>query len=161
MKPDLRKFVLTAHIASSVGWLGAVIGFLVLTIAGLTSQEVRMVQAVYLASEPMTRLVIVPLALASLLSGVVQSLGARWGLFRHYWVLFKLVLTVLATAVLLAYTQTVTHFADTARETAGASADGLASYAFHSAGGLVILIVTTIRSVYKPAGTTPYGERKA
>jgi hypothetical protein len=38
MSPALRKFALTAHITSSVGWLGSVIGFLALAIAGLTSQ---------------------------------------------------------------------------------------------------------------------------
>ena len=37
MAPGLRKLVLTAHIVSSVGWLGAVAGFLALSVAGLTS----------------------------------------------------------------------------------------------------------------------------
>jgi len=34
MTPRLRKFVLTAHVTLSVGWLGAVAGFLALAIAG-------------------------------------------------------------------------------------------------------------------------------
>ena len=46
--------------------------------------------------------VIVPLAIASLLTGVVQALATPWGLFRHYWVVIKLFLTVFATLVLLA-----------------------------------------------------------
>lgn len=37
MTPALRKLNLTAHITSSVGWLGAVASFLALSIAGLTS----------------------------------------------------------------------------------------------------------------------------
>jgi hypothetical protein len=42
-----------------------------------------------------------PLAMATILSGVLPSLGTRWGLFEHYWIVTKLVLTVgvIATAV--------------------------------------------------------------
>ena len=101
MTPRLRKFALTAHVVSSVGWLGAVAGFLALAAAGLTSQDAQMVRAAYLAMELIAWFVIVPLALASLLTGLVQSVGTTWGLFRHYWVLAKLLVTVLATIVLL------------------------------------------------------------
>lgn len=34
MSPTLRKFTLTAHVTSSVGWLGAVACFLVLAAVG-------------------------------------------------------------------------------------------------------------------------------
>jgi hypothetical protein len=160
MTQGLRKFVLTAHITSSVGWLGAVAGFLALAVVGLTGQDARMVHAIYLVAEPLTWFVIVPLALASLLTGFVQSLGTPWGLFRHYWVLFKLLLTVLATLILLQYTQTVSYFAGVAAETDSADVSGLRSYLLHSGGALLVLLVTTILSVYKPRGMTPYGWRK-
>src|SRR5215207_577011 len=99
MAPRLRKFTLTAHVAFSVGWLGAVAGFLALAIAGLTSQDAQKVRAAYLAMELIARFVIVPLNLASLLTGLVQSLGTKWGLFRHYWILVKLLITILSTIV--------------------------------------------------------------
>jgi hypothetical protein len=51
--------------------------------------------------------VIVPLAVAALLTGLVMALGTPWGLFRHYWVLISLVLTILATVVLLLHMPTV------------------------------------------------------
>lgn len=101
MTPGLRKFVLAAHVTSSVGSLGAVAVFLALAIAGLTSQDARMVRAAYLAMGMTAWYVILPLVLASLLIGLVQSLGTPWGLFRHYWVLAKLLLTVLVITVLL------------------------------------------------------------
>ncbi len=41
MTSRLRKFSLTTHIVSSVGWLGAVVVFLGLSIAGMTSQDPR------------------------------------------------------------------------------------------------------------------------
>jgi len=54
MTPSVRKFSLTAHVASSVGWLGAVAGFLALAVAGLTSHDAQMVCAAYLAMELIT-----------------------------------------------------------------------------------------------------------
>jgi len=94
MAPRLRKFALTAHVISSVGWLGAVGGFLALAVAGLTSQDAQVVRAVYLVLDLTAWYVIVPLCLASVLTGLVSSLSTTWGLFRHYWVLFKILITI-------------------------------------------------------------------
>jgi uncharacterized membrane protein len=160
MPQGLRKFVLTAHVIASVSWLGAVAGFLVLAIVGLTSRDAQLIPAVYLVAKPLTSFAIVPLALASLLTGLVQSLGTRWGLFQHYWVLIKFLLTVLATLILVQYTQTVSYFAGIAATTNAADLGGLQSYLLHSSGALLILLVTTILSVYKPRGLTPYGWRR-
>ena len=78
MPPHIRNLALTAHITASVGSLGAVACFLALGVAGLTSEDVRIVRAAYLAMELTARFVIVPLVLASLLTGIVQSLGTAW-----------------------------------------------------------------------------------
>lgn len=48
-----------------------------------------------------------PFSLAALLTGVVQSVGTAWGLLRHYWVIAKLLITVLATLLLLVHMQPV------------------------------------------------------
>jgi hypothetical protein len=164
MGPRLRKFVLTAHVAASVGWLGAVAGVLALAVAGLTSHDAQTVRAAYLAMELTASFVLVPLALASLLTGIVQSLGTKWGLFRHYWVLFKLLINVVATIVLLMYMQTLSSLADVAAETTLSSDDLGAlrspSPVLHAGAALVLLLVATTLAVYKPAGMTRYGRRK-
>ena len=164
MTPGVRKFALTAHVTSSVGWLGAVAGFLALAIAGLTSQDVQTVRAAYLAMELTGWFVIVPLSLASLLTGLVQSLGTTWGLFRHYWVLAKLLINVFASIVLLMYMQTLDYFADLAAETTLSGADLGAlrspSPVLHAGLALLLLLVATVLAVYKPRGMTPYGWRK-
>src|SRR5829696_2436284 len=59
--------------------------------------------------------VLVPLALASLVTGLLQSLTTRWGLFRHYWVVVKQLIAVLATAVLLMYTETLGYLGGAGR----------------------------------------------
>ncbi len=109
------------------------------------------------------RFVIVPLAVASLLSGIVQSLGTPWGLFRYYWVLAKLLLTTFATVVLLVKMPLIGYAARRAAEAASSSADlhtvGI-QLAVHATGGMLVLLVITALSVYKPWGLTGYGRRK-
>jgi hypothetical protein len=163
MTPGLRKFALTTHVTSSVGWLGAVASFLALSVVGLNSQDARMVRAAYLAMELTAWFVIVPLSLASLLTGLVQSLGTTWGLFRHYWVVVKLLITVLATLILLLHMRPISHMAGVAAETTLSSAElrGLRLQLVADAGAaLLVLLVATTLSVYKPRGITRYGWRK-
>jgi hypothetical protein len=163
MTPRLRKFVLVAHVTSSVGSLGAVAVFLALAVAGLTSQDAQMVRAAYVANGFIAWYVILPLILAALLIGVVQSLGTPWGLFRHYWVLTKLLLTVLTLIVLLLQMEGISYMAGVTTETTLSSAELLGlrrSLRLHAAGGLVVLLVTTMLSIYKPRAMTRYGWRK-
>ncbi len=163
MGPRLRKLALTAHVVSSVGWLGAVVGFLALSVVGLAGRDAHTVRAAYIAMESTGRFVLVPLALASLLTGIIQSLGTQWGLFRHYWVVIKFLITVLATGVLLLYVQTLGQLAEAAGTgLSGGDLGGLRnpSPVLHAAAGLLLLLVATVLSVYKPRGLTRYGRRK-
>lgn len=162
MLPPLRKFALTLHVTSSVGLLGAIAAFLALAVAGLVTEDARTVRVVYPAMQMIARLVVVPLAITSLLTGLIQSLGTRWGLFRHYWVLVKLVLTVFATGVLLLKMELIDHAARLASEATlspSLRAAGV-QLAVHAAGGLLVLIAPLVLSIYKPPGTTRYGWRK-
>lgn len=162
MKPKLRKFVLTAHIAFSVGWLGAVAAFLALAVTGLLSENVQTARAAYISMELVGWFVIVPCGLATLLIGIVQSLGTKWGLFRHYWVLVKFLLTVGATALLILHMQPTSRLADAAEM----SLSGLdlrplqIQLVFDAVAALLVLLAATILSVYKPWGLTAYGLRK-
>lgn len=163
MTPRLRKFALTAHVTLSVGWLGAVAGFLALAVAGLTNPDAQMARASYLGTELITWSVIVPLSLASLLTGLVSSLGTEWGLFRHYWVLFKLLINMLATILLLVHTQPIALLASMAREpTLSSLVVGLLQIQVVADAGaaLLALLVATTLAVYKPRGITPCGWRK-
>jgi hypothetical protein len=163
MTPRLRKFALAAHITFSVGWLGAVVAYLALAVAGLTSHDVSMVRAAYLSMELIGWFVIVPFSLATVLIGLVQSLGTQWGLFRHYWILVKFLLTSAATIVLLRHLPAVSRMSSVAAETALSSSDFRAlriQLLVHAAGGLLVLLAATTLSVYKPWGMTPYGLRK-
>ncbi|HEX6085722.1 MAG TPA: hypothetical protein VF266_14420 [Thermoanaerobaculia bacterium] len=163
MTPGVRKFALTVHVLASVGWLGTVAAFLVLAIAGLTKDDVQIVRGCYVAMELTTRYAIVPLCFASLLTGLVSSLGTTWGLFRHYWVLIKLTLTILATIVLLVHTRPIRYVADVAAQRPLAHHDlrEVRMQLVADAGAaVVVLVVNTVLAVYKPRGLTRYGRRK-
>ena len=111
MTPALRRFTFTTHITSSVGWVGAALAFLALAVIGFTSDDRVKVRGAYLLMAPAAWFVLVPLAHASLLSGIVLSLGTTWGLFRYYWVVLKLGITVFATVILLIYMGTFRQMA--------------------------------------------------
>jgi hypothetical protein len=160
MPPAARRFMLVTHVVCSVGWLGAVATSLALAVIGLTAGG-ELVRAVYLTLEPLGWYVLVPLSLASLLTGLVQSLGTVWGLFRHYWVLIKLMMNLFATGVLLLYMQTLTYLADRAKATPVSAVAELAdpSPVLHGAAAVVLLLLATVLSIYKPRGMTGYGQR--
>ena len=161
MTPGLRKRALTAHVASSVGWLGAVVVFLALGVIGLTSQDAGTVRGAYLVMEAAAWFVLAPLAFASLLTGLVQSLGTEWGLFRHYWIVAKLAINVFATTFLLMYMETFRSLAGVAGDPrADLGVVRSASPVLHAALAMVLLLVATILAVYKPRGLTRYGRRK-
>ena len=164
LSPLWRKVALTTHVSVSVGWLGAVIAFLALSIAGLVSNDAQVVRSAYVAMELTGWFVIVPLAAASLLTGLVQSLGTEWGLFRHDWVLVKLLLTVFATLLLLVHMQPVSRVADAAAATTLQAPDHRGTrvqLAADAGAAVLVLAVTTALSVVKPRGRTRYGQRKA
>jgi hypothetical protein len=155
MTSRLRKFVLTSHVTFSVGWLGAVAAYLALAGIGMTTSDNEMARAAYRSMEVIGLGVIVPCSLAALLSGLVQSLGTEWGLFRSYWIVAKLSLTVVATMVLLVHLPAVTRMARIAVSTSFAAGDfaGLRiQLVVHAVGGLLVLLTTTALSVYKPWG---------
>ncbi len=160
MAPGLRKFALTAHLTFSVGFIGAAVAYLALGISAVISEDAQTVRATWIAMELIGWYVIVPLSLASLLTGLVMALGTPWGLFRHYWVLISLVLTIFATVVLLLHMPTVSSLADVARGAGDADLGGLGGDLLHAGGGLLVLLVITVLNVYKPRGMTPYGWRK-
>jgi hypothetical protein len=160
MQPRLRKFALSAHLTFSVGWVGAVLAYLALGLAAVTSEDVQTVRAAWTAMELTGWYVIVPLAVASLTTGLVMALGTKWGLFRHYWVLISFTLTVFATLVLLLHMPTVTLTADVAGKAEGPVLETLGGDLVHSTIGLVILLVIQFLNLYKPQGMTRYGWRK-
>jgi len=162
LPPTARKIALTAHIVASVGWLGAVVAFLVLAVTAVTSPDVALARGLYAGMDVLGRLALVPLSVLSLATGLVQSLGTSWGLLRYWWVVVKLVITLVAALVLLAYLPTLRTLAEAAVRPDGGIPDALPSLSpvVHAGAAILVLLVAAMLSVFKPRGLTRYGWRK-
>jgi hypothetical protein len=157
MSPAVRKLALVAHVGSSVGWLGAVLAFLALSVAALSTSDSDVARSAYVAMNIIGQLAIVPLSILTLVTGIVEALGTHWGLLRYYWVLTKLALTVGATLLLLLHQfNAVAGAARVAASTAiGARplVGGLGTQlVFDASLAAAVLLVTTVLSIYKPWG---------
>jgi len=63
---------------------GGVLASVVLAVVGVSSSDAALIRGSYLSLESIGWYVLVPLSVASLATGLIQSLGTSWGLARHY-----------------------------------------------------------------------------
>lgn len=159
LPPPARRAVLAAHLAASVGWVGAVSAYLVLALAIPVSGDAQTARAAWIGMELIGWYALAPLSVLSLLSGVALALGTRWGLLRHYWVVVSLLATTVLTVVLLLHLPDVSAQARAARQPeAGAVLQS--SDIPHALVALVLLLGVLGLNVFKPAGLTRYGWRR-
>jgi len=155
MTNRLSKFLLTTHITFSVGWLGAVAVFIVLAITGLTTMDNQLSRSALLSMDLSAWFVIVPFCLTSLFTGLVQAFGTKWGLFKHYWIVVKLFLTVAMTILLLLHMQPISYLAGVATKTSFSNsqyAEQLLDIITKAGAAILVLIAITTISIYKPWG---------
>lgn len=159
MSPRVRRLALSVHLTCSVGWIGGVIAYLAMGITATSASNPTTVRSMWLAMDTVGWYVLVPMALGAWATGLLMSLGTRWGLFRYYWVLFAFVLTTVATVVLILHMPDVSSIQ---RAVASGASKDLAQYGgdlFHATLALVLLLVIQVLNIYKPPGMTPYGWR--
>lgn len=150
-----RRLVRAAHVVAAGGWLGLVVTMLVLGIAALTAATDVPPETVYRVMDLVGGTVIPPLAVATLLTGLVLSLLTPWGLVRHWWVVVK---TVLGLAVIVTAVSLTDAWLHQAITPTGGSAG--ARLVVTSAVHLAMLTFATVISVDKPGGRTPRGRRR-
>lgn len=163
--PLVRKLFLTVHVVASVGWLGAVSAFLCLAVTGLVSSSPDLVAAAYVAMNVIGLYAVVPFALAALASGLLQALTTPWGLLQHYWVLSKLLLTLLASGLVLLHQATAVapaaELALAAPSAALPAVGRLGAQLVMDAGLAIGALLTAVTlAVLKPRGLTVIGRRK-
>jgi hypothetical protein len=159
--PWARKFALTVHLVFSLGWIGAAIAYLALGLSAVGSTgDPAIVRGCWIAMDLVGWLVIVPMALGALATGLVMALATPWGLLRHYWVLLSLGLTLVSAVVLLLHMPLVSAAAARAQTADAQELASLGGDLLHPAIGLVLLLVVAVLNVYKPRGTTRRGRRR-
>lgn len=160
MTPRQRKLLLAVHVASSVGWFGALAAFIALALTGRTSSDVELVRACYLALKITVLFVIVPFCYISLITGVMQATLTQWGLSRYYWVLFKLILTLVATFLLTVHVTPVVLLSNAAvKGTLGSYSWMRVQLLAYACGGLIVVTTCMILAVFKPRGLTRWGQQ--
>jgi hypothetical protein len=94
-----HRLLLVTHIASAVGILGADLALLAMGVAGARGAEPR---TVYPAARLVAEWVLAPLAVPTVVTGVLLVVGAGYGLASDRWLLMKIAVTTLLVVVLLA-----------------------------------------------------------
>jgi hypothetical protein len=159
LSKNLRKLFLTLHVCASVGWIGAVAAFLILSIAGIQSTVDLVVRSSFISMDLVARFLIVPLSFASLVTGLIVSIGTQWGLIKHYWIIFKFIITVLCVAILQLHMGPIKTLAQHAT-TGTIHMDSLEQMKIEllvkTAAAILALLITLILSVYKPKGITRF-----
>ncbi|MFF7010575.1 DUF2269 domain-containing protein [Streptomyces fimicarius] len=99
LKRPVRRGVLVAHVAVSVSWLGLTVGLLTLGLTAFLTGDPATASAATRAMKVFGDWLVVPVALLSLVSGLVLAVGTPWGLARHRWVWIKFWLTLITTGL--------------------------------------------------------------
>ncbi|MFG3554869.1 hypothetical protein ACGGAQ_10785 [Micromonospora sp. NPDC047557] len=150
ISPTTRKALLTLHIITSVGWLGA---DLVLLTLGIAAQRGADPAVVYPVAGLVGTVLFAPLSVLVWLVGVASALLTPWGLVRYRWVLVKLVITtVMVGLVLFLLTPNLRHASALG---AALPARDRADLVIAPAVSTSLMIIATVLSTYKPWGRRP------
>lgn len=167
LSPPRYRLLLTTHVLVAVGWLGVILAKLALAITAVTADAPDLAVALY-RSTVVLNAVFPPLAIGAIVTGVLLSLGTKWGLLQHYWVATKLVLSVAVIATAIRFGDRLVGEAIAAAAGSAmpdrsmpALADPTALLIALSATHLLMLAIATVVSFYKPWGKTWLGRRPA
>lgn len=154
---NTRRLVVVVHSVASSVWLGLTVGLLALGIRAYTSGAPDIVNFAYRAMGVFGEYLLIPVALLTLVSGVVLSLGTPWGLVRYKWVAWKFVLTLITVGlVTFSLTPGLSDAADMAvAGTAVPNSDLIIAPIVASTTYTFMLAL----SLLKPWGLTPHGRR--
>lgn len=160
LSPALRKLFLTLHVGFSVSWLGACGAMLILSLIGMLTADVELRYAAYAFMHIFDLVLVIPLVLLSISSGLLVSLGTPWGLFQYWWVVIKLLISL--GIVGFAGVQENFWVRGLAEQTAQNRTAAVGAVALDLVICMVVFLVTlwaaTILSIYKPWGRTQWGE---
>ena len=140
------------HVAVSVGWLGLDAALVALEVTSLGTGDPRERAGIAAAMAAMAVWVLVPVVLASLVSGLVLALSTPWGLVRYWWMLIKC-----AIAAVLTTTGLIVLLPRLHQIIAGEAQPVRMETLIGRSIALVLLLAATGLSVAKPWGKTPRG----
>lgn len=154
-----RRATLVVHVIAAAGWLGLTLGLLALASAAITTDSASVTEAAARSMKIFADWLVLPLALLTLLSGLLLSLGTPWGLARHRWVYTKFWLT-LATTAASAFALRPGINDTVATVSAGAPVTDPTGLIAGPIVSLSAYLFMTVISVLKPWGLTRRGQKR-
>ncbi len=163
LTPAARKALLVLHAICGIGWMGVDIALLVLLITARTTNDAALVVSGFNAIRMIVPIAVPPLSLGILVTGLILGLGTRWGLVRYWWVLVKLLLSLVMTVLVfvslvpavnsIAVLSATTISADAVRASLGTLPTMLL---FPPVVSFLMLGAAAILSIFKPWRRTPW-----
>jgi len=101
MRPPVRKLVLLLHIMSAGIWLGLDVAMAVAVFTALSTDDTALAAALFQGLETITVAPLLIAGLSCLVTGLLLGWGSKYGVFRYWWVLIKLLLNVILTVLVL------------------------------------------------------------
>jgi hypothetical protein len=167
LSPALRKAVLVLHIVTAISWMGVDIALLALLITARTTDDPALVASGFTAVRMIVPVAVPPLSLGILATGLFLGLGTRWGVLRYWWVVVKLLLSLVMTALVfvslvpavntIAVAAPGTISADALRASLGALPTMLL---FPPVVSFLMLGVAAVLSIFKPWHQTPWSRER-
>ena len=151
-----RRGLLVAHVVSSGAWIGIDVIVAVLVSTGWFADDLRLRSLAYQA---LAAFVVWPMLVSGLVclgTGLFLGLGTKWGLFRYWWVVVKLVLNLLLCTLIVVVLQPgmdeVAVYGQQLR-TGTPESTAAARLFFPPAVSLSCLALAAVLAVFKPWGT--------
>ncbi|MFF7046281.1 DUF2269 family protein [Streptomyces massasporeus] len=155
-----RRAALVVHVTVSACWLGLTLGLLALGITAATTGSPATVEASVRAMKLFADWLLLPVAFLTLLSGLLLSLGTKWGLARYRWVYTKFWLTLATTTATVFALRPGVNSAVTAVAAGGPLPDA-GDVLFGPVVSLSAYIFMAVISVLKPWGKTGRGRKRS
>lgn len=145
-----RNLLLSLHVASSVGVLGADLALLIFGIAGVGGADPL---TIYPAAQLIGAWLVAPLALLTLATGLTLAVLTPWGLFNYWWVTIKLTIVLVLTGAVLFVL--VPSLGATAALVSGAGAQPLSPgqrlpLLLAPAAASSLLVIALLLAIFKP-----------
>jgi hypothetical protein len=160
LSPRARRVWLVLHVGFSVGWLGVALTMTVLALIGQLAASHGMRYGAYEVLHVVDLAAAIPSMALSIVTGLVLSLGSKWGLVRYRWVLTKFAISLSIPVVAGSVENSLADelALSTVDPAARPGGTGLALTACLGA-FVAALWVATVLSVVKPWGRTRWGVR--
>lgn len=151
-----RRITLTAHLVSSLGWLGLDVVLLTLGVHAAADPADR--HAAYVMTQLLLNTLLLPLGLTSIGTGLLLMRVGPWRFRRDHWATAKLVISVVGTAA--AWFALRPRAASAAAATAPGADPGQLFAGLYAPGPTLIIapivacalyLTATVLGVYKPA----------